>query len=110
MCRKSAAAFGGVAQLGERTVRIRKVESSILFVSTKKAHTAFAVCAFFAVAVRIGLSHFAGMLRFCDGTNLDAGHLIAKLEFDSLFATNKKGAAKATPSLELVDGLEPPTC
>ena len=26
--------FGGVAQLGERTVRIRKVESSILFVST----------------------------------------------------------------------------
>ena len=29
------AANGGVAQLGERTVRIRKVESSILFVSTK---------------------------------------------------------------------------
>ena len=29
-------AFGGVAQLGERTVRIRKVESSILFVSTKQ--------------------------------------------------------------------------
>ena len=28
--------FGGVAQLGERTVRIRKVESSILFVSTTK--------------------------------------------------------------------------
>ena len=28
--------FGGVAQLGERTVRIRKVESSILFVSTKR--------------------------------------------------------------------------
>ena len=28
--------FGGVAQLGERTVRIRKVESSILFVSTKE--------------------------------------------------------------------------
>ena len=27
---------GGVAQLGERTVRIRKVESSILFVSTKR--------------------------------------------------------------------------
>ena len=26
--------LGGVAQLGERTVRIRKVESSILFVST----------------------------------------------------------------------------
>ncbi len=30
-------AYGGVAQLGERTVRIRKVESSILFVSTKAA-------------------------------------------------------------------------
>ena len=30
---------GGVAQLGERTVRIRKVESSILFVSTNnKSH------------------------------------------------------------------------
>ena len=28
--------LGGVAQLGERTVRIRKVESSILFVSTIK--------------------------------------------------------------------------
>ena len=27
---------GGVAQLGERTVRIRKVESSILFISTRK--------------------------------------------------------------------------
>ena len=31
-----SALYGGVAQLGERTVRIRKVESSILFVSTKK--------------------------------------------------------------------------
>ena len=30
---------GGVAQLGERTVRIRKVESSILFVSTIKEET-----------------------------------------------------------------------
>ena len=29
------ATYGGVAQLGERTVRIRKVESSNLFVSTK---------------------------------------------------------------------------
>ena len=34
-CAMIALAFGGVAQLGERTVRIRKVESSILFVSTK---------------------------------------------------------------------------
>ena len=31
-----ATRYGGVAQLGERTVRIRKVESSILFVSTKQ--------------------------------------------------------------------------
>ena len=31
----NVAGHGGVAQLGERTVRIRKVESSILFVSTK---------------------------------------------------------------------------
>ena len=35
-CAMIALAFGGVAQLGERTVRIRKVESSILFVSTKQ--------------------------------------------------------------------------
>ena len=34
-----ALAFGGVAQLGERTVRIRKVESSILFVSTNNKST-----------------------------------------------------------------------
>ena len=34
-----ALAFGGVAQLGERTVRIRKVESSILFVSTNSKST-----------------------------------------------------------------------
>ncbi len=34
ICRKRNGSFGGVAQLGERTVRIRKVESSILFVST----------------------------------------------------------------------------
>ena len=27
--------YGGIAQLGERTVRIREVESSNLFVSTK---------------------------------------------------------------------------
>lgn len=33
---RPALLFGPVAQLGERTVRIRKVESSILFVSTKK--------------------------------------------------------------------------
>ena len=31
--------LGGVAQLGERTVRIRKVESSILFVSTREEPT-----------------------------------------------------------------------
>ena len=30
----SKTVFGGVAQLGERTVRIRKVEGSIPFVST----------------------------------------------------------------------------
>ncbi len=32
----SSSVRGGVAQLGERTVRIRKVKSSILSVSTKK--------------------------------------------------------------------------
>ena len=35
-CRKSAFTFGPVAQLGERTVRIRKVGSSILLGSTNK--------------------------------------------------------------------------
>ena len=35
--------FGGVAQLGERTVRIRKVESSILFISTKQRRTCLLV-------------------------------------------------------------------
>ncbi len=40
--------FGGVAQLGERTVRIRKVESSILFVSTKKGRYRFCgICLFY---------------------------------------------------------------
>ena len=37
--REGGKVYGGVAQLGERTVRIRKVESSILFVSTKKKDT-----------------------------------------------------------------------
>ena len=36
---KAGPEYGGVAQLGERTVRIRKVESSILFVSTRKETT-----------------------------------------------------------------------
>ena len=39
--------FGGVAQLGERTVRIRKVESSILFVSTNDLVQAVVACTFF---------------------------------------------------------------
>lgn len=39
--------FGPVAQLGERTVRIRKVESSILFVSTKKRQASIGACRFF---------------------------------------------------------------
>lgn len=39
--------YGDVAQLGERTVRIRKVESSILFVSTNDTNTAFAVFVLF---------------------------------------------------------------
>ncbi len=49
--------FGGVAQLGERTVRIRKVESSILFVSTKKTqgHPS-GVPVFFRSSARITLS------------------------------------------------------
>ena len=38
--------FGGVAQLGERTVRIRKVESSILFVSTKTNRVTLVVTLF----------------------------------------------------------------
>ena len=37
---------GGVAQLGERTVRIRKVESSILFVSTKTKRVTLVVTLF----------------------------------------------------------------
>ena len=45
--RRSSGSFGGVAQLGERTVRIRKVESSILFVSTKKNKDTFRVSLFF---------------------------------------------------------------
>ena len=39
---------GGVAQLGERTVRIRKVESSILFVSTRKSALRMQ-CAFYVI-------------------------------------------------------------
>ena len=55
---------GGVAQLGERTVRIRKVESSILFVSTKKGDTTSVVSPFFMsttwVELRKGVSLFQG--------------------------------------------------
>ena len=40
---------GGVAQLGERTVRIRKVESSILFVSTKRKAEHRKVLCFFVL-------------------------------------------------------------
>ena len=40
--------FGGVAQLGERTVRIRKVESSILFVSTMESGNFLAEIAAFS--------------------------------------------------------------
>ena len=41
--------FGDVAQLGERTVRIRKVESSILFVSTKKVAKLKGLATFFII-------------------------------------------------------------
>ena len=44
---------GGVAQLGERTVRIRKVESSILFVSTNKKQNTARCSAFFVLFVSI---------------------------------------------------------
>ncbi len=39
--------YGDVAQLGERAVRIRKVESSILFVSTIPYHYALRGVFFF---------------------------------------------------------------
>ena len=42
------AADGFVAQLGERTVRIRKVEGSIPFESTKNRHPSKEGCRFFA--------------------------------------------------------------
>ena len=49
--------FGGVAQLGERTVRIRKVESSILFVSTteqrSEAIRAFECFLIFKITARV---------------------------------------------------------
>ena len=46
---------GGVAQLGERTVRIRKVESSILFVSTimRRYELFFIVRNVFALTIKI---------------------------------------------------------
>ena len=43
--------YGDVAQLGERAVRIRKVESSILFVSTIPYHYALRGVFFFRKAV-----------------------------------------------------------
>ena len=43
--------YGDVAQLGERAVRIRKVESSILFVSTIPYHYALRGVFFYGKAV-----------------------------------------------------------
>ena len=54
LCQK----HGGVAQLGERTVRIRKVESSILFVSTKKKDTTKVVSFFLGSAPHGGAPPF----------------------------------------------------
>ena len=53
LCQK----HGGVAQLGERTVRIRKVESSILFVSTRKTEIiaqAYGFCFFIQKRIEKG--------------------------------------------------------
>ena len=52
---------GGVAQLGERTVRIRKVESSILFVSTitQKAEHLAVFCFLFFRSIRKTPSAYA---------------------------------------------------
>ncbi len=48
---RSTIEYGGVAQLGERTVRIRKVESSILFVSIhEKSRTVLMIVRFFVLA------------------------------------------------------------
>ena len=72
--------FGGVAQLGERTVRIRKVESSILFVSTKKHRDAQRASLCFFVAAcgsdsRKGDSLFTGFVsRKWDKQKLGAKH------------------------------------
>ena len=77
--------FGGVAQLGERTVRIRKVESSILFVSTKKHRdTRWVSLCFFVAACgsdsRKGDSLFTGFAS----RKWDKQKLGAKPEFDPL--------------------------
>ena len=52
MCPSILLRFGLVAQLGERTVRIRKVEGSIPFESTKKEGIAAGGAFFFAAAMR----------------------------------------------------------
>ena len=52
---KAGPEYGGVAQLGERTVRIRKVESSILFVSTRKRQIPTGICRFqLNLPIRVG--------------------------------------------------------
>lgn len=53
--------FGPVAQLGERTVRIRKVESSILFGSTTSEQALYRLLRFFAGCE--GLTLFAKTLK-----------------------------------------------
>ena len=82
--------FGGVAQLGERTVRIRKVAGSIPVISTKSKRTPHSWCPFaFAVdyAERTPKRRqpFHKVLR---GTAYDKHHLGAKPEFDPLAFLN----------------------
>ena len=53
MCyNNEAERFGGVAQLGERTVRIRQVKGSNPSVSTKNTVSAFADTVFFRIEAK----------------------------------------------------------
>ncbi len=59
---ETAISYGGVAQLGERTVRIRKVKGSNPSVSTKKEDTRKGCLPFwFSMDDRIIIAHAGGM-------------------------------------------------
>ena len=104
------ATFGGVAQLGERTVRIRKVESSILFVSTIKTTPSEWFFFFVNASLEVFVWGYLMKTALITGASRGIGRAVARELAHQGWAVGINYLNRADKARELVEELTAAGC